>query len=87
VAVWEKTMLCIAHKAMNVMGILLIGFNCREKFGLEWPSRLREGVTASRYGARGDSASRSAAEIVRRWLERLPAVLQCLQAGGLVWRV
>ena len=28
-AVWEKTMLCVANKAMNVIEIFLVKFNCR----------------------------------------------------------
>ena len=28
-AVWEKTMLCVANKAMNVIKFFLVKFNCR----------------------------------------------------------
>jgi len=32
-AVWEKTIVCVANKAVNVIEICFVEFNCRKKLG------------------------------------------------------
>ena len=86
-AVWERTMLCVANKAMNVIEIFLVKFNCRQKIGVGvGPPVCEKALPLRDVAPKAHSAVRSAGDCrafyERRVVRRVGRTPYECSAGG-----